>query len=145
MTDIVARIDNISALAEVIRKLPTIAPPVKHYFSDGVYAREIFMPETTIIVGKVHKTRHLNIVSSGICSVVTPIREFTVDASKFPVTFESYAGEQKVVYMHTEVVWTTIHLTNSKNVSDIEKEVIAESFDESLISGLVEKLAGVLQ
>lgn len=145
MTNVLARIDNINALAESMRAMPTMDPPVKHSFSDGVYAREIFLPATVTIVGKVHKTRHLNIVSGGVCYVVTPIREFIVDASEFPVTFESFAGEQKVVHSHTDVVWTTIHVTDANNIADIEKEVIAENFDEPLILGLVDKLARLLK
>lgn len=131
------QIDNIAKLVNVMKTLPQLEAPVKHHFSKGVYVREIFMPKGMIIVGKIHKTRHLNIVSQGRCTVVTPTRKFEVEA---PCTFESIEGEQKVVYMHEDVVWSTVHVTNETDLEKIEKECIAEEYDEALIENLVRSL-----
>ena len=109
MNVVANRISSIQALVDVVSEMPQIEPPVKHNFSKGVYAREIFMPKDSLVVGKIHKTRHLNIISTGSCTVITPTRKLFIQA---PFTFESLEGEQKVVYMHEDVVWTTIHLTD---------------------------------
>ena len=133
-TDISNRINTIGELAEQLKKLPQLDAPVKHHFSKGVYAREIFMPKGMLIVGKIHKTKHLNIVSKGKCSIVTSARTFEIEA---PYTFESVAGEQKVVYMHEDTVWTTIHVTSETNLDKIEEECIAEDYDETLVNKLI--------
>lgn len=128
------QINNIKDLVNIMQDLPQVDAPVKHHFSKGVYAREIFMPKDMLIVGKVHKTRHLNIVSQGTCTVVTPVRRLEIKA---PFTFESMEGEQKVVYMHTDVVWTTIHLTEETDLAKIEEQCIAKDYDEQLINTLI--------
>ena len=45
---------------------------VKHYFSPKdekygccTYAREMFIPKGTLIIGKIHRHQHLNIISKG--------------------------------------------------------------------------------
>lgn len=141
MTQIIKNnISSIKNLVSVMEKLPQLDAPVKHHFSKGIYAREIFMPKGMLIVGKVHKTRHLNIISQGRCTVKTTVRKLTIQA---PYTFESLEGEQKVVFMHEDVVWTTIHLTNETDLDKIEEECIANEYDESIINKLVDSFGGV--
>lgn len=138
--DIQKNIKSIKGLVSYMETLPQLDAPVKHHFSKGVYAREIFMPKGMLIVGKIHKTRHLNIISQGRCTVKTTARKLTIQA---PFTFESVEGEQKVVYMHEDVVWTTIHLTNETDLAKIEEECIANEYDESIINELVSSFGGV--
>ena len=138
-TGVKTRINDIKELVSVMKDLPQLDAPVKHNFSKGVYAREIFMPKGMLIVGKIHKTRHLNIISQGKCTVATPTRRLEIEA---PFTFESFEGEQKVVYMHEDVVWTTIHLTEETDLAKIEEQCIAEDYDEQTINALVESFGG---
>jgi hypothetical protein len=133
------KINNIKKLVNTMKVMPQLDAPVKHHFSKGVYAREIFMCKDMLIVGKIHKTRHLNIISQGKCTVVTPTRRLEIEA---PYTFESFEGEQKVVYMHEDVIWTTIHLTEETNLAKIEEQCIAEDYDEQLIDTLIESFGG---
>ena len=139
--DIQKRVNSIQNLAEHMLSLPQMEAPVKHHFSKGVYAREIFMPKGMVIVGKIHKTRHLNIVSQGKCTVITTARRLEVEA---PFTFESVEGEQKVVIMHEDTVWTTIHLTNETDLAKIEQECIAETYDKQLVDSLLESCEDLL-
>jgi len=134
-------INGISKLVDVMKEMPQLDAPVKHHFSKGVYAREIFMPEGMLIVGKVHKTRHLNIISQGKCTVITPTRRLEITA---PYTFESLEGEQKVVQMHKDTVWTTIHLTEETDLAKIEEECIAKEYNEELTNTLIERFGGTL-
>src|SRR5690348_3107298 len=62
---------DIQNLAEVFAKAPQVEMPVKHHHSDGIYIREIFMPAGTVVVGKKHATRHLNIILEGECIIWT--------------------------------------------------------------------------
>jgi len=130
-------INSITSLVSHMKQLPQLEAPVKHHFSKGVYAREMHMPKGMLLVGKIHKTRHLNIISQGKCIVVTATRRLEVEA---PYTFESYEGEQKVGYMLSDVVWTSIHLTESTDLAVIEKECIAEEYDEQLVKSLVNSI-----
>src|ERR1700677_1255262 len=57
-----AAIDKFQKLVEAI---PQVEFPIKHYFSKGVYAREMFLPKGHFCVGKIHKHENLMILSQG--------------------------------------------------------------------------------
>ncbi len=110
---------------------------LKHYFSPivekygcGTYAREITLPKGSVVVGKIHKHSHINIISKGKVSVVTEHGKKYYTA---PCTFVSEVGLKRAVYAEEETIWTTIHLTSNLSESEldkIEEEVIAESYEE---------------
>ncbi|NBR01299.1 MAG: hypothetical protein EBT97_12810, partial [Actinobacteria bacterium] len=49
--------------------LPDPDLPLWHAFAPGAYARTIFIPAGTLVVGKIHKHAHLNILIRGRVSV----------------------------------------------------------------------------
>ena len=101
--------------------------PVFHHFSKGIYAREMQMPAGSILVGKIHKHENLSILSAGEVSVLSQdgIKRF-----KAPYTFVATAGAKRVIYAHSDAVWTVIHGTDEKNVEKIEEEFIAKDYEE---------------
>lgn len=113
--------------------------PVKHYCvneaedktSHGVYAREVFIPAGTAVVGKIHKYEQLNIVSKGKVAILTEFDDspFIVEA---PYTVVSPAGVKRVVVAITDVVWTTIHGTNEQDPDKLEKMFVVDTFDKYL-------------
>jgi len=113
-----------TAAAEEIGETP-MEP--KHYFSKGVYARELFIPKGTLVVGKIHRHQNLNILSSGDLTVISIEG---VQRVKPPFTVVSPPGVQRVVYAHEDSIWTTIHGTDEKDVQKIEDEFIVKSYEE---------------
>ena len=86
---------------------------VEHKFSDEIYTREIFMPKGLLIIGKTHKTRHLNVVLTGECDVMI---NGEIKHIKAPFTFESLAGSQKTLYIYEDCRWMTIHVNHDNEV-----------------------------
>ncbi len=113
-----------------LRDHPQVDCPLKHTFAPGMYAREILLPAGTLIVGKIHKHAHLNIVSRGRCTVVTEFGRREIDATAGPVTFTSDAGAKRALYVHEETVWTTIHAVQSTDLAEIERDIIAPDYPE---------------
>ncbi|QDP52080.1 MAG: hypothetical protein Unbinned706contig1000_24 [Prokaryotic dsDNA virus sp.] len=113
--------------------------PVTHRFSPGLYLREILMPKGTRIIGKIHATEHFNVVLTGSCTVITAEGKEEIKA---PYTFISKAGVQKVVVVHEDCRWQTLHVTDKTDVDEIEKEVIVEDYDHLLVDGLLNKIKG---
>jgi hypothetical protein len=115
-----------------------------HYFSPiddkygcCTYAREMFIPKGTLIIGKIHRHAHLNIISKGKVSVAT---EHGTKYLEAPCTFISEVGLKRAVIAEEDTIWTTIHLTNKNSeadLADIEDEVIAPSY-EALTENLIE-------
>jgi len=101
----------------ILSKFPQIKIKTKHYFTEGVYAREITIPAGVILTGKTHKTEHLNIISKGEIKILT---ENDVQHVKAPYTIKSKPGVKRVGHAVTETVWTTIH-PNKDNITDLKK------------------------
>lgn len=111
--------------------------PVKHYFSPidenygcCTYAREILLRKGSLVIGKIHRHQHLNIISKGKVTVFT---EFGKKELEGPCTFVSEVGLKRAVYAHEDTIWTTIHLTahaGEENLDKIEDEVIAPSYGD---------------
>lgn len=100
--------------------------PVVHRFSPGIYAREIFMQAGTVVVGHIHKTKHLNIVLSGEATVMIDGQIVSISA---PCVFESEAGVRKVLLIEEDMRWMTIHANPSglEDVVKLEEELIEAS------------------
>lgn len=118
---------QIFAIEAEMLKLPQIEIPVKHYFSPGIYAREVTVPAGALITGVIHKYPQINILSFGTIrvSIEDEIREISA-----PHTVVSSAGIKRIAFAVTDVVWTTIVHTFKTDVSEIEKEFFAYSEQE---------------
>lgn len=117
--------DKTDALEATIKaELAPVEIPVKHYFSKGVYAREITIPKGTVLTGFIHKYENLNILSKGEMSVLTEDGVITVKA---PFTVVSPPGTRRAAYAHEECVWTTIHGTDEVDVDKIEEIFISHT------------------
>lgn len=103
--------------------------PVEHFFAPYMYGRRIFMPAGSLVVGKIHKHSHLNNISQGKVRVVT---EFGAEELAAPYEFVSEAGTKRAVYVLEDCIWTTYHHnpTDTRDLIEIEKEVIAENYSE---------------
>lgn len=99
--------------------------PLTHRFADGVYAREMMIPAGHVIVGKIHKYGHLNVITRGKVSVLT---EFGVEVLHGPTTFISKPGTKRVVYAHEDTVWTTLHGTAHTDPDSVEEDIICKTF-----------------
>jgi quercetin dioxygenase-like cupin family protein len=98
--------DKIDGLQAFMLQQPQADIPVRNVFSGGVYAREVFIPKGTMLVGKVHMTEHLNICLQGDLTFLT------VDGPqriKAPAMFSSPAGTKKLAYANEDSIWVNVH------------------------------------
>lgn len=127
-----ARRNAIAALhATIVREKLDVGPascPVRHHFAEGSYGREMTLPAGLIVVGKIHKHSHVNVISKGHVKVFT--EHGGVEELQAPCTFVSTPGTQRVVLVLEETVWTTVHVTDKTDLAEIEREVIAQNFEE---------------
>lgn len=114
--------NNISSLVDAVKdkiqegSMSPVDMPTTHHFSQDIYVREIFMPAGSVVVGKVHATRHLNIILSGECTIWTVHGRIDGRAG---MIFESLPGVQKALKMKTDVRYLTVHY-NPDNSTDSE-------------------------
>lgn len=92
-----------------------------HRFSKGIYTRELTMPAGTVIVGKRHAQEHLVVMTEGFCTVLT---ERGWEDLRAPCTFTSPAGEKRVLFVHEQTTWMTIHRTDAETLPEVEADLI---------------------
>lgn len=114
-------------------ELPQAETKINHYFSDGIYARELFIPKHTFIIGKLHTTAFLNTLTMGEILVTTNVRQLR---AKAPYTFESLPGEQKAAFTLEDCVWTTLHKTDLTDPDEIVKQITSDEIDDNLLNQL---------
>ena len=101
--------------------------PLNHSFVDGAYVREIFLPKNMLFITKIHKKTHPYFVMKGCVSVLVEDEEVLIRA---PFSGITKAGTKRIIYTHEDTIWITVHVTDETDISKIEEEVIAKSFDE---------------
>lgn len=113
--------DKINTLETRMKQLPQVELPVRHYFADGLYLREMFIPKGTLMTGIVHKFESMDIVSYGMMAVINEKGE----ASRImaPCTIFSPPGIKKAGYALENTLWTSIHAnpTNERNIRILEE------------------------
>lgn len=119
----------ISELEERLRGLPQVEIPVSHSFSHKVYGREIPIAKDTLIVGKIHKYAAMNVLLKGEVSVLSQDGAVRLKA---PHTFVSSPGAKRVIFAHEDSIWANFHGTELTDPEQIEKEMIAKSYEEVL-------------
>ena len=117
----IATQDDIVKLQSLMLKGDTIELETRHHFSDGLYARELFIPAGVCLVGALHKTRHLYTVVQGKCRVSTQFENIEIEA---PFMGETIPDTKRVIYAVTDCVWITYHPTKLTDLDEIEKALI---------------------
>lgn len=105
--------------------------PLKHTFTDGCYIREIFTPAGQVIVTKIHKKDHPFFLMKGELSILT---EDGVVNLRAPYQGITKVGTKRVIYTHTDCIFTTVHATDKLTVDEVEEDVIAKDFSDPLIT-----------
>jgi hypothetical protein len=116
------------ALQAAGAELPEVEMPLQHVFAPGCYARTIFIPAGTFVVGKIHKHRHINILSQGEVYVLT--ESGGIEHLKGPLTMASEPGTKRALITVSDVTWTTIHITDLTDLDAIEDFVIAKTYED---------------
>lgn len=121
--------EKIMALQESMMAAgPGLDLPVRHFFANGLYGRELFIPAGVCAVGKIHKYEQITTVM-GDATFATPGEE--------PVRITGYeimstpAGVKRAVFAHADTWVTTFHAVPDfgKDVQAIEAHLIAPSFE----------------
>jgi len=98
--------------------------PLEHFICNRTYTRQITLPKDMLLTGKVHNFDHVSIISKGEVSIMT---DEGVSRIKAPATWISKAGTKRLIYVHEETIWATIHQSENTEVEELEKEIVHDS------------------
>jgi len=118
MKSLVNSIDT-EQLYTLMQQEETIECPLTHHFIPGVYVREGLVLKDTLILGKAHKYKGINILSKGRMLVVEANSGNRIEIVA-PYTFITEAGVQKILYALEDCVFSNI-LSNPENIEDLEE------------------------
>lgn len=91
--------------------------PLKHSFSEGVYIREMFMPQGGLVIGKLYKISHTWFLLSGELEVATDEgNEYYMG----PCYVNAPEGTKRVLHAVSDVVFVNVY-PNPDNITDTDK------------------------
>ena len=113
--------EQIIKLQSEMVKMPQAELDTEHYFSGGMFCRNLTRPAGTLIVGKVHLKDHFFLCAKGEIIAWTENGMKTLQAGDI---VESKAGTKRVTYAKTDAVGITFHKTDKTDLDEIEAELI---------------------
>lgn len=113
--------EQVDRLQEAVAAVPQIELQTQHDFCPGFYARSVLIPAGTVLVGKVHATEHIFMVTQGDISITTDEGVMRVQA---PFQAICKAGMKRAGYAHTDTVCVNIHITTETDLVKLEAELI---------------------
>ena len=105
--------------------------PLKHYFADGCYVREIFMPAGAMVTGHIHKHEHIAHVSCGEFWVYDGTGR--TEHIKAPMTFVSKPGIKRALWIIEDTIFLTIHRLrdpDERRIPILEDEYISRTEED---------------
>jgi|TARA_R110000744_G_C19332898_1_gene558763 hypothetical protein len=99
---------------------------LEHSFGDGTYIRKITMPKDMIYLSAIHLVEHPFFVMSGRCTVIS---DKGLELLEGPCHGMTKPGTQRILYIHEECVWVTVHPTNKTKVEDVINDVTSKDYN----------------
>lgn len=121
----------LARLEQEMLSQPQVECPVREYFSPGLYAREITIRKDTVLIGAVHRTQNMAVLSRGKLRLVT--ENGTTEISAHHVMTVNPGGKNAALALE-DSVWTNYFPTTE---TDPEKlvELLTESTRDQLLGG----------
>ena len=111
----------IAQLEDYVGEYPQVECKVEHKFCEGLYVRTLHIPKGTLIVGKRHRNKTLNMLTKGSITIYDGDSTITHNA---PFTFEADKYSKKAGFAHEDSIWVNIHVTSEKDLVKLEAECI---------------------
>ena len=110
-----------ASLSAYLKTCPQAECPVNHVFGDGVYIRQAFNPAGVLLVGHRHKFPHVCLITKGKLTVFTEAGYKTLKKGE---GFMGMPGDQRIVYAWEDSVFSTIHMTDERDIETLESTLI---------------------
>lgn len=101
---------------------------LEHGFIPGAYARQLWRPANTFIVGKIHKHACFNFLMSGRLFVWCESGAREIVAPSFWVS----TGGRRVTFAVEDSLLITVHASAETDLDKLEDELIAKDYDDLL-------------
>jgi quercetin dioxygenase-like cupin family protein len=93
----------------------------KHFFSDGLYAKQMSLPKGYEAISHAHNYNHLSLLQAGRVILRTDDSEVEYTA---PAMLEIKAGVHHSITALENVLWYCIHATDATDSSEVDEVLI---------------------
>lgn len=107
---------------EIAKHLPEAKLLTEHFFGHETYARVLHIPAGTVLTGKPHRFRTINILLKGKIEVTASNEKPRM--LEAPFIFVAEAGARRAGRVHEDTIWVNIHHTKETDLDRIEAEQI---------------------
>ena len=128
--------DHKARLAAFVNRLKGLPPgkyKYNHYFSDGVYIRELHLTKGTLIVGAIHLRETALVITKGSMQIYS---ENGLQLAKASQVVVSPIGTQRAGYALEDTTVITIHRADTYDLDEMVKQLAVGELDE--LSGVNE-------
>jgi len=108
-------------MTEIEQQIADLGGDTVHHFSDGLYAKETFVPAGTAIMKHTHDFSHLSILAKGRVAVMKGEQISIIDA---PACIEIKAHVIHGIKAMSDCVWFCIHATDEKDPSKVDHVLV---------------------
>lgn len=125
---------DLDALAQLVAQHPESMATeeiedmyLEHFFAPGLYGRRMFIPAGLLLIGKIHRHSHLNVMTFGSLEIVST---FGHDIKVGPDMWQSEAGIQRNVLGLTDAQIITMHANpqDTRDLAELEAFLIAPDY-----------------
>jgi len=102
--------------------------PLKQTLEGGLYTRELFMPQGSLVVSMIHKQQHPSFLLRGKVSYLND--EGEVKTITGPHTIFTQIGTQRVLYIHEDTNWCCVYKTDAKTFEEAEADVYTNNYTD---------------
>jgi len=106
---------------------------VTHNFADGQYIRQIVMPKGLLVTTKIHAKNHPFFIMKGEASIYS---NDGVERIKAPFHGITEAGTKRVLYIHEECTFITVHRTDCLTIDEVVAEITVADFSDLKLTGI---------
>ena len=121
-------VDKVAALRDAMLAAPGAftSAPLRHFFAEGVYVREMKVAAGELVIGKVHLKSHVLIVLGNVEAYSTAGREHIEGLH----VVECPAGAQRVLWAREDSWLITVHpnAESTKDVEQLERILVTDNF-----------------
>jgi hypothetical protein len=113
----------------IAAELPPVELPLQHFFTQGMYARQMFLPAGTVLTGKIHLHDHFFMVNQGDISIFS---SDSGEATRVQAPFFciSPAGVKRAGFAHEDTIVTTVHLCPTEDIEEAERLLVVDTFED---------------
>jgi ribosomal protein L31 len=116
---------------------------VTHNFADGQYIRQIVMPKNLLVSTKIHSKNHPFFIMKGEASIYS---DKGVERIKAPFHGITEAGTKRVLYIHEECTFITVHRTDCLTIDEVVNEVTVDDFSKLELKGFdIEQIDRIME